>query len=97
MSNEELVFVRKPTPGQKALLESQPTWDHDVETWPAYYDNRSETFLVIEGKGYITTEDGKEYHFEKGDLVTCKTDFNCTWTVTEHIYKHYIFDADLNV
>lgn len=92
---KELVWVRKPTPKQKAVLESQPTWDHQAEVWPAHYDERQETFLVIEGEGSITTEDGKVFDFKAGDLVTCDRNFDCTWSVPKYIKKHYIFNMDL--
>ena len=90
-----LVWVRKPTQKQKELLESQPTWDHEAEVWSAHYDERQETFLVIEGGASITTEDGEVYNFTVGDLVTCERDFDCTWSVPKYIKKHYIFDMEL--
>ena len=92
---KELVFVRKPSDQQKKLLYSQPTWDHEAGVWSAHYDERQETFLVIEGEGSITTEDGKKYKFSAGDLVTADRNFDCTWSVPKYIKKHYIFDMDL--
>ena len=62
----EAIWVRKPTPQQEALLRKQPTWEHDVETWPAEYDERCETFLVIAGKGSIQLEDGTRVFFQQG-------------------------------
>lgn len=88
----ETIYVRKPTKEQKELLESQPTWEHDVEEWNAEYDDRTETFLVIQGKASIILEDGTKYDFETGDLVTCKPHTKCVWVVHEYIKKHYIFD-----
>lgn len=92
---KELVWVRKPSQEEKELLESQPTWDHEAGVWPAHYDERMETFLVIEGEGSITTEDGKVFEFGVGDLVTAERNFDCTWTVPKYIKKHYIFDMKL--
>lgn len=90
----EPIEVRKPTKQQKELLEQQPTWEHDIETWPAEYDERCETFLVIFGKGSIQLADGRKYIFEQGDLVTCQPHTKCVWTVDEYIKKHYIFDME---
>lgn len=92
---KELVWVRKPSKEEKELLESQPTWDHEAGVWPAHYDERMETFLVIEGEGSITTEDGKVFKFGAGDLVTADRNFDCTWAVPKYIKKHYIFDMKL--
>lgn len=86
------IEVRRPSAAEEQLLKQQPTWEHDIETWPAEYDERCETFLVIEGKASITLEDGSVYPFAAGDLVTCKPHTKCVWTVEEPIKKHYIFD-----
>ena len=91
---EKIVNVRKPDADQKALLESQPTWEHDVERWATEYDEREETFLVIEGKAGIILEDGTRFDFAAGDLVTVKPGTKCDWDVTEKIKKHYIFDMN---
>ena len=91
---KELVWVRKPSEKEKAIMEAQPTWDHEAGTWDAYYDQRQESFLVIEGEGSITTEDGKVYHFKAGDFVTAERDFNCVWSVPNYIKKHYIFNME---
>ena len=92
----ENVWVRKPSKKEIAVMEAQPTWEHESGTWPAHYDERQETFYVISGEGFIEV-DGKKYYFEKGDLVTCKTNFDCMWNVTsEKIKKHYIFNADID-
>lgn len=91
----DLVWIRKPTKKQKELLESQPTWEHDVDKWNAHYDNRVETCLVIEGSASVTTDDGKVYSFNVGDLVTFAPNMDCIWEVTKPIKKYYIFDMDL--
>lgn len=93
--SKELVWVRKPTDEEKALLEAQPTWDHEAGVWDAHYDEREETFLVIEGGGSITTQDGKKYEFKAGDIVTAQPNFDCTWAVEDYIKKYYIFDMEL--
>lgn len=85
------VLVRKPTKEQEELLKSQPIWEHEPERWPATYDEREETCLVIEGKAYVETLDGDRYYFEKGDLVTFQPKLECYWCVEERIKKHYIF------
>lgn len=88
----EPVFVRKPTDEEFALLESQPTWEHEVATWDTVYDEREETCLVISGRAVVTTHDGATYSFGPGDLVTFQPGLDCTWSVVEDIKKHYIFD-----
>lgn len=91
---KELVKVSKPTDKQKQIMEQQPTWDHEAGKWDAHYDERQETFLVIEGEGSITTEDGKTYSFKQGDLVMAECNFDCVWSVPNYIKKYYIFDAN---
>ena len=86
------VWIRKPTAEEKALLESQPTWEHDVERWDTVYDEREETCLVIEGKAYVELPDGTRYDFGVGDLVTFRPGLKCVWGVVEPIRKHYIFN-----
>ncbi len=88
---QDLVWIRKPTGEEKKLMEAQPTWEHDAGVWPAHYDEREESFLVIHGGGSITTKEGRVYRFEVGDFVTCAEDFDCTWEVKDYIKKHYIF------
>ncbi len=90
----EVIEVRKPTPSQKALLETQPTWSHDVGTWEAEYDERCESFLVVSGKGAIQLADGRRFPFAAGDFVTCQPHTKCVWSVEEFITKHYIFDME---
>ncbi len=88
------IEVRKPTQDEKNLLEQQPTWEHDIETWKAEYDDRCETFLVVSGHASISLEDGTKFSFGPGDLVTCQPHTKCVWTVDEYIKKHYIFDMN---
>ena len=90
----KVINVRKPNAAQKALLESQPTWSHEVDKWEAQYDQREETFLVIEGEACILLEDGTCFDFKAGDLVTCAPNTKCVWEVKKDIKKHYIFDMD---
>lgn len=91
----EAVWIRKPTLKQKTLLESQPTWEHDVDEWDAHYDERVETCYVIQGAATVITKDGKEHSFTVGDLVTFAPNMDCVWRVTSPIKKHYIFNMDL--
>lgn len=88
----EIINIRKPSKEEIELLKSQPTWEHDVERWATEYDEREETFLVIQGKASIILEDGTCYTFKEGDLVTCAPGTKCEWDVIEKIKKHYIFD-----
>jgi uncharacterized protein len=86
------IFVRKPTPAIRKLLESCPIWEHEPETFPAHSGNREETCLVIEGKVEIQYPDGEHVYFSAGDLVTFAPNTDCIWAVKEKIRKHYIFD-----
>lgn len=92
MKYQDLVWVRKPTKKQEDVMKQQPTWEHEAGQWPAHYDSRQESFLVIHGGGSITTPEGRIYRFEVGDLVTCAREFDCTWEVKDYIKKHYIFN-----
>lgn len=92
----EAVWIRKPTAAQKALLESQPTWDHKPDRWDTVYDAREETCLIIEGQAYVETEDGVKHRFGPGDLVTFEPGLKCTWCVESYIKKHYIFNMKLD-
>ena len=88
------VLVRKPTPEQKKLLESCPTWEHEAGTFPGKYDDREETCLIIEGKAFVESPEGERVHFTVGDLVTFAPNLVCTWTIEEKIRKYYIFDME---
>lgn len=90
----EPVFIRKPTDEERALLESQPIWEHEVATWDTVYDEREETCLVVSGHAIVTTRDGVAYSFGSGDLVTFASGLDCTWSVVEDISKHCIFDMN---
>lgn len=96
MNYKDLVWVRKPNEKEKELLNAQPTWEHEAGVWPAHYDERQETFLVIHGGGSITTDEGRIYRFEVGDLVTAARDFDCVWEVKDYIKKHYIFNMEFD-
>lgn len=96
MGKESLVWIRKPNEKEQRIMNECPVWEHEKGVWPAHYDEREESFLIIEGKGSITTEDGTIYRFESGDFVTCKPNFDCIWEVyTDIIKKHYVFNMEL--
>lgn len=86
------VKVEKPT--KEKLKELQvdkwSKWESDVKKFDWEYDD-NETFYVLEGKVKVTTNDGEEVEFGKGDLVTFPKGLKCTWEVKEKIRKIYRF------
>ncbi len=86
------VNVGKPTKEelQKLNVSGWPIWESEVKKFDWEYDD-NETFYVLEGKVRVTTSDGEEVEFGKGDLVTFPRGVKCTWDVKEKIRKHYRF------
>lgn len=89
----ERVKVEKATPERLKELnvESWSPWEHEAGSFDWEYDS-TETFYVLEGKIKVTTEDGQEVEFSKGDLVTFPRGIKCTWNVIEPIRKVYKFE-----
>ena len=75
---------------QKLNVSGWPIWESEVKKFDWEYDD-NETFYVLEGKVRVTTSDGEEVEFGKGDLVTFPRGVKCTWDVKEKIRKHYRF------
>lgn len=86
------VKVRKPTKEDLKELgvDRWPTWESEARKFDWYYDD-DETFYVHEGRVKVTTADGEEVEFGKGDLVTFPKGVKCTWDVKERIRKVYNF------
>ncbi|MBU1147788.1 MAG: cupin domain-containing protein [Candidatus Omnitrophica bacterium] len=86
------VTVKKPTKEelQKLGIDKWPTWTSEVKKFDWEYSD-NETFYVHEGKVKVTTTDGQEVEFGKGDLVTFPKGVKCTWDVQQPIRKVYNF------
>ncbi len=86
------VKVEKPTKEQlgKLGVDKWSTWECDVKKFDWQYDE-SEVFYVLEGKVKVTTTEGEEVEFGKGDLVSFPKGVKCTWDVKERIRKVYNF------
>ena len=86
------VNVRRPQKEdlKKLGVDKWPTWESEVRKFDWEYDDE-ETFYVHEGKVKVTTSDGEEVEFGKGDLVTFPKGVRCTWDVKERIRKVYRF------
>ena len=84
------VQIEKPTPEKLKELgvERWPIWEKEVSEFDWYYDT-NEICYILEGKVEVTTEDGKRYVIEKGDLVTFPKGLRCRWKVIEPVRKHY--------
>lgn len=84
------VKVERPTKEelQELNISDWPIWESEVKKFDWEYDD-NETFYVLEGKVRVTTSDGEEVEFGKGDLVTFPRGVKCTWDVKEKIRKHY--------
>jgi len=84
------IQVKKPTEEETKEMETQGIWEKEVSEFPWEYSDK-ETCLILEGKAEVTTEDGEQVTFEKGDLVVFPQGLKCTWKITEPIRKHYKF------
>ncbi len=83
------IIVKKPTPEEKAAMESCPIWEKEPSEFPWHYDQQ-ETCLVIEGR--VTVDAGDDsVTFEAGDYVVFPQGLDCVWKVEQGIRKHYKF------
>lgn len=76
-------------------LESQnvknwPIWEKEESEFGWYYDSTEQCYL-LEGKVIVTTEDGKDFEFGKGDFVTFPKGLACNWKILKAVKKHYNF------
>lgn len=74
---------------KKGVL-SWPIWEKEVSEFDWYYDSVEECYL-LQGKVEVTTKDGKQVEFGKGDFVTFPKGLSCKWKVKEAVSKHYNF------
>ena len=71
-------------------IPNWPIWEKEVSKFDWSYDSTEECYL-IEGKVKVTTKDGKEVNFGKGDFVTFPKGLDCLWEVQEPVRKYYNF------
>jgi len=69
---------------------SWPIWRKEVSEFDWHYDSVEECYL-LEGKVEVTTNEGKRFHFGKGDFVTFPKGLSCRWNIKEPVRKHYNF------
>jgi uncharacterized cupin superfamily protein len=69
---------------------SWPIWSKEVSEFDWYYDSTEECYL-LEGKVVVSTKDGKEVTFGKGDFVTFPKGLSCRWHIQAPVRKHYNF------
>ena len=85
------ISVTTPTAEQIDTAKAWPIWTHDVATFPWEYAT-SETCLIVEGRATVVAADcSDEASFGSGDMVVFPAGLKCTWTIHEHIRKHYAF------
>ena len=89
------VTVVKPTKEQQKIMEAYPVWEHEAGSFPWKYEEKQETCLIIEGKGYVEGPEGERSYFEAGDLVRFPIHWECTWNIEKKIRKHYVFDKEI--
>jgi uncharacterized protein len=82
--------IRKPTEKERNIASSWPIWEKGVSEFPWVYDEK-ETCLLIEGQVTVIGEGGKEYKFQKGDLVIFSKGLKCRWKITKPVKKYYKF------
>lgn len=68
-----------------------PIWQKEVSTFPWTYD-AEEVCYLLEGKATVTIEDGTNYEFKAGDLVTFSKGLSCEWQIHKEVKKHYQFN-----
>ncbi len=71
-------------------IKQWPIWEKEVSEFDWHYDNIEECYL-LEGKVTVTTDNGEEVTFGKGDFVTFPKGMSCKWKITEPVKKHYNF------
>ena len=86
--------IKVSKPSEEQLAEMGVTewgiWEKEASTFDWEYDQR-EVCYILEGKVKVTTPDGGEVEFGKGDLVEFPQGLKCTWTISEDVRKHYKF------
>ena len=81
-------IIRKPSEQEKQQAKSWPIWEKEASEFPWEYDAK-ETFLVLEGDVTVTNEEGKAFHFKKGDYVVFPPGMRCHWKIHKDVRKHY--------
>lgn len=83
-------------PSEERLTElgvrSWSKWGCPPSDFPWTYSDR-ETCYLLKGKVKVTPDGTDDYvEFGKGDLVQFPAGMGCTWSVSETVDKHYLFD-----
>lgn len=80
--------IRKPSKDEKNEARNWPIWEKEISEFPWEYDTK-ETCLILEGEVIVINEDGKDFHFKKGDYVIFPEGMRCTWKINKEVRKHY--------
>ena len=86
------IEVKKPDAKEleSQKVKSWPIWTKEKSDFDWSYDSIEECYF-LEGEVVVTTPDGKEVKFGKGDFVTFPKGLSCTWHVKVPVKKHYNF------
>ena len=85
------IEVHKATEDEIISAGSWPTWKKEESEFSWDYSNQ-ETWLILEGRAEVETEDGEEMAFGVGDWVVFPVGLKCTWRILEPIKKKYKFE-----
>ena len=80
--------IRKPSEDEKKEAQAWPIWEKEISEFPWYYDSK-ETCFILEGDIVVSNEEGKDFHFSKGDYVIFPKGMKCTWKINKEVRKHY--------
>ena len=80
--------IRKPSKEEEKEAQNWPIWEKEISEFPWEYDTK-ETCLILEGDVVVINEDGKDFHFKKGDYVIFPEGMRCTWKINKEVRKHY--------
>lgn len=81
-------IIKKPSEEEQKEATSWPIWEKEVSEFPLEYDDK-ETCLILEGDVTVTNEEGKDFHFTKGDYVIFPRGMLCKWKINKEVRKHY--------
>jgi len=86
------IIVKKPTQDElknKGVF-SWPIWEKEASIFDWHYDD-TETCYILDGDVKVSTKDGKEVRFAKGDMVIFPKGLDCKWEIKKAVKKHYNF------
>ncbi len=82
--------VKKPSQEEINSTQSWGEWSKEPSEFPWEYDVK-ETCYILEGAATVISNDGEQISFQAGDWVEFEEGLECTWKITEHIRKKYMF------